>query len=424
MSAQELIGFLHSDNQIVQTLALQNVLAFTSNNNLQKHLFYSNNFQPICDLILISTKKGFLNQKDSLTCLINLADNINVRKIILNFKFSHLYQEHKPTTDNNDYIHYLIHQINSDNKNTDLMCMLLSNLTLSNYDHSTRNIDLRNNQHSFPNHSLDDDPNELESDNEAENIIDELDKKRNFKLDLNLSHQQLDVLLDSYLKNDQKHDYLSYVFINASISKLNLDFFSENNFQNLFKFLIFSDPSKFSKLRRLAASSILKNLLFNTEIHQNLLNINETVDTDELDDIDSPTNDFLTYLLNPLISSKFKFDIDEEMNLPTDLQFIEDEKNFETDFEILSQYLQSILLLLTTKIVRIYLRNRKSIYPIIRELHKISNNRKILKLCDKIVQLLMRDEEDDIKTRLNQNTISNDYNEESDSDDDKIVEIL
>ena len=81
---------------------------------------------------------------------------------------------------------------------------------------------------------------------------------------------------------------------------------------------------------------------------------------------------------------------------------------------ILCIHLESLLLLCTTREAREYLRE-KQVYAIIKELHKAIEVEQVADLCDRVVQMLKRDEAPQ----------SADIEEiESDSDDDKIVEIV
>ncbi len=75
-----------------------------------------------------------------------------------------------------------------------------------------------------------------------------------------------------------------------------------------------------------------------------------------------------------------------------DLQLLPPDKEREPDMKIITTHLESLLLLTTTRRGREYLRMRK-VYPIIRETHLHIDNEDVTVACDRIVQVLMRDEE-------------------------------
>ena len=80
--------------------------------------------------------------------------------------------------------------------------------------------------------------------------------------------------------------------------------------------------------------------------------------------------------------------------MPEELQLLPEDKERENEIGIVIIYLETIALLCTTRQARDLLREKK-VYPVIRELHLISGDNKVIQLCEKIVNLLMRNEEDE-----------------------------
>ena len=80
-----------------------------------------------------------------------------------------------------------------------------------------------------------------------------------------------------------------------------------------------------------------------------------------------------------------------------DLQLQPPEKKRELSTTIICVYLETLILLTTTKEGRDKLRSRKA-YPVIRELHKAILDDRVTILCEKLVNVLMRDEGPDVES--------------------------
>jgi len=102
--------------------------------------------------------------------------------------------------------------------------------------------------------------------------------------------------------------------------------------------------------------------------------------------------------------------------MPSEVQLLPLDKERESDKDIIVTHLETILLLTTTREAREYLR-RVNAYCIVREVHKLVENESVEEACDRIVQVLMRDEEPEEKVK--------EVGEgEGGEDDDAIVEIF
>ena len=79
--------------------------------------------------------------------------------------------------------------------------------------------------------------------------------------------------------------------------------------------------------------------------------------------------------------------------MPADLQLLPTEKQRDPNMNILSTHLETLLLFSTTRPGRDLLR-QSGVYPIIRETHLHVSDETVRDACDRVVQLLMRDEAD------------------------------
>lgn len=108
--------------------------------------------------------------------------------------------------------------------------------------------------------------------------------------------------------------------------------------------------------------------------------------------------------------------------MPTDLQMLPPDKKRDPEGTILITHMETLLLLTTTKEAREYMR-KVNVYTVVKEAHLAVDDDDVRDACDRVVQVLMRDEavggEDGGGwVRPGQDE------DEDDEDDDKIVDIL
>lgn len=357
---EELVSFLHSPQPAVVQIALDNLVGYSTGAHQQ--VFSYDNYEAIKDLKTISkgSSKTMVNQ--SITILANLCDDLTMRNLIV---------------EDEEYLKFLVSSIlNIKNTNADLMCILLTNLAKNDFINKILEFAIELNE----------------------------EQKKIFK-----SNQAIDCLMDCFVKGyDRKlneyanYDYLSYFFADLSRYKQGRTYFiTEQEYDQvvpLSKVLVFTEKYD-DKIRREGVASTIKNSLFDTNSHMKLLN-------------DEKIN-LLPFILLPLAGPE-EIDEDEMFELPEELQLLPSDKKREPISGIICIHLESLLLLCTTKQGREYLRE-KQVYAIVRELHKAMDVEEVVDLCDRVVQMLKRDEAPDSK----------EIEEiESDSDDEKIVEIL
>ena len=134
-----------------------------------------------------------------------------------------------------------------------------------------------------------------------------------------------------------------------------------------------------SPIRRKGVASTLKNVSFNIPSHRTLLSQSA-----------SDAN-ILVPILTPLLGPE-EFSLEENEQLPEELQFLGEDKRRDSDVENLKTHLETLLLLTATREGRDELRGR-GVYLVVRELHLAVEDEGVREACDRLVQVLMRDEE-------------------------------
>lgn len=358
---EELVEFLHSPQPAVVQIALDNLVGYSQGAHAQ--IFAYANYEAITDLKRLSKDKGKTTVSQSVTILANLCDDITMRDLIVEDK---------------EYLKYLVGAIvNLSNTNADLMCILLTNLAKNDAINSLFDFELTHSE----------------------------EQSKFFK-----STKALDCLMDCFVKGaDRKlnkyadFDYLAYFFADISRFQQGRTYFvTEQAYDQVIpisKLLVFTEYYD-SKIRREGVASTIKNSLFDTNSHLELIN-NDGIN-------------ILPYILLPIAGPE---EIDEEdmFNLPDELQLLPSDKKRDPVVSIICTHLESLLLLCTTREVREILRE-KSVYPLVRELHKAVEDETVTELVDRLVQLLMRDEAPEGEQVEEMS--------EDDDDDDAVVEVL
>lgn len=359
---EELVEFLHSPQPAVVQIALDNLVGYSL--GPQKQVFAYNNYEAIKDLKKLSQDSGKTTVSQSVTILANLCDDSQMRKLVV---------------DDKEYLKILVSAIiRPSNINADLMSILLANLAKD--DQITAVFDI----------SLD-----LSA-----------DEKKVFAL-----NKAMDCLMDCFVKgfdrtlnNYADYDYLAYFFSDISRFETGRNYFiTEQAYDHVVpisKLLVFTEKYD-SKIRREGVASTIKNSLFDIDSQHKLIHDEEI--------------NILPFILLPIAGPE-ELDEDDMFNLPDELQLLPEDKKREPVDTILSTHLESLLLLCTRKEMRDHLRE-KSVYPLVRELHRVADSEDVTHLCDRVVQLLMREEATGAVEELAED-------EDEDEDDDKVVEII
>lgn len=260
---EELVSFLHSPQPAVRQIALDNLVGFSTGPSAS--IFKYDNYRALDDLKVLMKEKSRTLVQQSATVLANLCDDAVMRKKL---------------ADDKEFLEYLTWKIcDLGNTSSDIMCILLSNL--SKEDSITYVFEI------------------VREDNDKD--LPPLDK------DVFKSKRVIDCLMDCFVKGYDRelnkfanYDYLSYFFADVSRFKIGRTYFIETQEYDgvvpISKLLVFTEKYD-SKTRREGVASTIKNSLFDSETHERIL-------TDE-------EINLLPYILLPIASAKDS-EIDEE----------------------------------------------------------------------------------------------------------------
>ena len=243
-----------------------------------------------------------------------------------------------------------------------------------------------------------------------------IDLKRAVPKPMSESENAIDQLMDCFVKGAEgkvnknaDYDYLSYFFADISKHEKGRKYFvtrqSYDDVVPITKLTVFTEHK--SHIRRRGVASTLKNVAFEVSSHPMLL-------------ADLEAN-LLPYIMLPLAGPE-EFNEEESADMLTDLQLLPPDKTREPDNDILVTHLETLLLLTATREGREYMRQVK-IYPIIRECHLNVENEDVRNACDRLVQVVLRDEapeEEGEKPVIKE--IENDNDGDNDGDDDEKIE--
>lgn len=209
--------------------------------------------------------------------------------------------------------------------------------------------------------------------------------KRKIPEAVSTSPKAIDQLMDCFVKGAEgslnKHanyDYLSYLFADLSRSDQGRQYFTSRQDYDgvvpITKLTVFTEHE--SVIRRKGVASTIKNVAFDIPSHPMLFSDDEA--------------NLLPYILLPITGPE-EFSEEEAMEMPPDLQLLPPDKKRESNNSIVVTHLETLLLLTTTREGRDRMRAVK-VYPIIRECHLHVDDDDVREACDRIVQVLLRDE--------------------------------
>ncbi|OJJ45536.1 hypothetical protein ASPZODRAFT_120023 [Penicilliopsis zonata CBS 506.65] len=329
---EELVEFLHHGNTQIRQIACENLVGYSA---AQPKLFKSNQLLPVKDLKLLIWDYTPI-AKNALTMLINLTSDEEV--------LTNLVEDDK-------FIECLLIKLtNPKEPNADDMAMLMANL--AKHDKFQKILTL----------------------------------KRKVPDPVSKSPNALDQLMDCFVKGadgtlnkNANFDYLSYVFADLSRSEEGRRYFlSKQEYDSVIpitKLIVFTEHQ--SDIRRKGVASTIKNVTFDVPSHPMLISEDET--------------NLLPYILLPVTGPE-EFSIEDSADMLADLQFLGPDKKRDSDNTIIVTHLETLLLLTSTREGRDKMREI-SVYPIIRECHLNVDDEEVKEACDRLVQVIMRDEE-------------------------------
>ena len=210
--------------------------------------------------------------------------------------------------------------------------------------------------------------------------------KRKAPESVSTSENAIDQLMDCFVKGAEgslnKHanyDYLSYVFADLSQNEKGRAYFTTRQEYDgvvpITKLTVFTEHE--SDIRRKGVASTIKNVAFDVASHPMLF--------------DEDGVNLLPYLLLPITGPE-EFAEEESMSMLPDLQLLPPDKKRDSDLTIITTHLETLLLLTTTREGREKMR-AVQVYPVIRECHLNVEDDDVRESCDRLVQVIMRDEE-------------------------------
>lgn len=221
----------------------------------------------------------------------------------------------------------------------------------------------------------------------------------------------LNQLIDLFVKGADgsynKHadyDYLAYLFADlAKHAEIRQHFLQKQEYDGVVpinKVKVFTDHA--SVIRRKGVASVIKNVAFDIPAHESF------IDEDQVN--------ILPYLLLPIIGGE-EYAEDETMSMLPDLQLLPPDKQRDSDPRIVQTHIETLTLLTTTRKARVLMRDI-NVYPIIRETHLRVDDEEVREACERLVNVLMADEEEEDNGGEDGKAISN-----ADEDDEKVVEV-
>jgi len=196
-------------------------------------------------------------------------------------------------------------------------------------------------------------------------------------------NQLVDLFVKGADRSYNKHsdyDYLAYVFADlAKHPEVRQYFVGRQSYDDaipLTKLKVFTEHK--SDIRRKGVASTIKNVAFDVASHPAFLAEEEI--------------NILPYILLPITGSE-AYDEEDMLEMLPDLQLLPPDKQREPDPNVVQTHVETLTLLSTSREGRDLMRNVK-VYPIIRETHLRVNDEGVQEACDRLVQVLMRDEED------------------------------
>ncbi|KAI9729637.1 MAG: hypothetical protein M1818_008440 [Claussenomyces sp. TS43310] len=333
---EDLVEFIHHGNTSIRQLAVENLVPFSLS---QPAIFKRNQLLPVKDLKLLVRDYPQI-AKNAITILINISTDREVLECL---------------SSDDGFLESLMARLTDQNEpNANLIAMLLANL--AKWDDLKRITSL---ERSAPKH-------------------------------LSSNKLALDQLVDLFVKGadatwnkEADYDYLAYLFADiAKHAEGRRYFVTKQEYDGvipLTKLTVFTEHK--SDIRRKGVASTIKNVAFEIPEHPKFFDDKEI--------------NILPYLLLPITGNE-EYDEEDTLGMLPDLQLLPPDKMRDSDHSVIQTHIETLMLLTTTREGRDLMREVK-VYPIIRETHLRVENEEVREVCERLVQVLMRDEDDDEK---------------------------
>ncbi|KAL2139505.1 hypothetical protein VTI28DRAFT_5094 [Corynascus sepedonium] len=350
---EELVGFIASPNPQIRKLATENLVPYSIE---QPSIFKTEDLLPVKHLKFLIRDHPEIAEH-ALTILINLTSDRRVLEYV--------------ATDERFLGILLGNLVDPTEENANLLAMLLANM--AKWD-------------------------------EMKSIV---NRKQDPPKGLQSNELVLNQLLDLFVKGADgtynkraDFDYLAYVL--ADLSKhpeIRQFFLTKQEYDDVVpinKIKVFTEHK--SDIRRKGVASIIKNVAFDVPAHPSFF------DEDQIN--------IMPYILLPIMGNE-EYNEEEMMGMLPDLQLLPPDKQRDSDHNIIQTHIETLTLLTTTREGRELMR-RINVYPVIRETHLRVDDEGVREACERLVQVLMRDEAD---------PEAEGTGEEGGDDDDRIVEV-
>lgn len=360
---EELVEFLHHGNSQIRQIAAEHVVPYSTSNTA---LFKYHQLEPVRDLKLLIRDYTPI-ATNALTTLTNLSSSGDTELL------------HALSRDEVFVEALLAKIVDVADQNADLCCGLLANL-LKDDDLARRLVILE--RPVPPKKKI-----KVQTPGE---------EARTVEVEVTTTGRALSQLIDCFVRGSAHtlnpaatFDYLAYVFADitkfAEGRKYLLEKQEYDGVVPITKLLVFTEHG--SLTRRKGVASTIKNICFETDAHARLL-ADEDTDAHQTSGVG-----VLPYILLPIAGPEEVDSTDTDTMLP-ELQMLPADKKRESDCDVITTHLETLLLLTSTRPGRVRLRDI-NVYPTIRELHLAVEDEGVRETCERLVNVLMRDEGQD-----------------------------
>ncbi|KAJ0118090.1 hgh1 protein [Diaporthe amygdali] len=354
---EELVGFIASPNPQIRAVAVENLVGYST---AQPSIFKINQLVPVKNLKVLVQDRPQIAQH-ALTILVNIAADAEILSFL--------------ATDEN-FLDVIFSRItNPSEPGANLLAMLLANL--AKWD-GLKNIVNRKQKA----------PEGLPSDDLVLNQLVDLFVKG----------------ADGSYNKDANYDYLAYLFADLAKHQEVRQYFVKRQEYDavipLTKLKVFTEHK--SDIRRKGVASTIKNVAFDVPSHPLFFSEDEI--------------HIFPYILLPIMGSE-EYDEDDMMAMLPELSLLPPDKERDHDTSIIQTHVETLMLFTTTRQGRDRMREIK-VYPIIRETHLRVKEESVKLACERLVQVLMLDDEvEENGARVVE------LDDDDDDDDGKVVEV-
>lgn len=216
---------------------------------------------------------------------------------------------------------------------------------------------------------------------------------------------------DGSYNKSADYDYLAYLFADlAKHPEVRQYFLKPQDYDGaipLTKLKVFTEHK--SDIRRKGVASTIKNVAFDVPSHPLLFSEDKI--------------HIFPYVLLPIMGSE-DYDSDDMLSMLPELQLLPPDKERDHDPSIIQTHIETLMLFTTTREGRDLMRDIK-VYPAVRETHLRVEDEGVRIACERLVQILVLDDEiEESGARAEANDGKRVVEEEADDDDDeKVVEV-